>query len=63
VNDTTVTFKIDTGAEVSAINETMIRQLQAVQLKKPTRNFYGPAMPLLKVAGQFTATSKLPTIT
>jgi len=55
MNDMTVTFKIDTGAEVSAISETTLRQLQTVQLKKPTRNLYGPAMSPLKVIGQFTA--------
>jgi len=55
VNDVTVTFKIDTEAEVSAISESTLRQLQTVQLKKLTRNLYGPAMSPLKVMGQFTA--------
>ena len=55
VNDVTATFKINTGVEVSAISETTLRQLQTVQLKKPTRNLYGPAMSRLKVTGQFTA--------
>jgi len=32
VNDVTVTLKIDTGAEVSAISKTTLRQLQIVQL-------------------------------
>ena len=45
-------FKINTGAEVS---ETTFRQLQTIQLKKPTRNLYDPAMSPLKVTGQFTA--------
>ena len=54
MNDVTVAFKIDTGAEVSAIRITL-RQLQTVQLKKLTRNLYGPAMSPLKVMGQFTA--------
>ena len=49
MNDVTVTFKIDTEAEVSAISESTLRQLQTVQLKKPTRNLYGPAMSSFKV--------------
>jgi len=55
VNERMVTFKIDTGAEVSAISETTLKQLQPVQLKKPSRNLYGPAMLRLEVIGQFTA--------
>jgi len=55
VDDVTITFKIDTGAEVSAISKITLRQLQTVQLKKSTRNLYGPAMSCLKVTGQFTA--------
>ena len=53
VNDVMVTFKIDNGAEVSAISETTLKQLQPVQLKKPSRNLYGPAMSRLEVMGQF----------
>ena len=55
VNDVEVKFKIDTGAEVSAINETTFNNLRDVQLKKPTRSLYGPAMAPLTVLGQFTA--------
>ena len=55
VNDVEVKFKIDTGAEVSAINETTFNNLRDVQLKKPTRSLYGPAMAPLTVVGQFTA--------
>ena len=50
-----VTFKIDTEAKGSAIDETTFKRLQDVQLKKPTRLLYGPAMSLLTVLGQFTA--------
>ena len=53
VNNVDVTFKIDTGAEVSAINETAFNKLQDVQLKKPTRSLHGPAMSPLTVLGQF----------
>ena len=55
VNNVDITFKIDTGAEVSAINETTFNKLQDVQLKKLTRSLYGPAMSPLIVLGQFTA--------
>ena len=55
VNNVDVTFKIDTGAEISAINEIGFNKLQDVQLKKPTRSLYSPAMSPLTVLGQFTA--------
>ena len=55
VNNLDVTFKIDTGAEVSAINEATFKKLPDVQLKKPTKSLYGPAMSPLDVLGQFTA--------
>ena len=48
-------FKIDTGAKVTAINETTFNKLQNVQLKKPTRSLYGPTMSPLTILGQFTA--------
>ena len=54
VNNLEVTFKIDTGAEASAINETTFNKLKDVQLKKPKKLVYGPAMSLLIVLGQFT---------
>ena len=55
VNNLDVTFKIDTGAEVSAINETTFNKLKDIQLKKPQKLLYGPAMSPLTVLGQFTA--------
>ena len=55
VNNMKVTFKIDTGAEVSAINEITFNKLQDIQLKKPQKLLYGPAMSPLTVLGQFTA--------
>ena len=55
VNNLDVSFKIDTGAEVSAINETTFNKLKDIQLKKPQKLFYGPAMSPLTVLGQFTA--------
>ena len=55
VNNLDVSFKIDTGAEVSAINETTFNKLKDIQLKKPQKLLYGPAMSPLTVLGQFTA--------
>ena len=47
-------FKIDTGAEVSAISETAFDRLPNVKLEKCSRKLYGPAMSPLYVLGQFT---------
>ena len=55
VNNLDVSFKIDTGAKVSAINETTFNKLKDIQLKKPQKLLYGPAMSPLTVLGQFTA--------
>ena len=55
VNDLPVTFKIDTGAEVSAISEATFNQLCNVTIRKTTKRLYGPAMSPLTVLGQFTA--------
>jgi len=52
MNDLPVTFKIDTGAEVSAISEATFNRLRNV---KTTKRLYGPAMSPLTVLGQFTA--------
>ena len=49
VNDVEAKFKIDTGAEVSAINEATFKNLENVQLKKPTRSLCGPAMSPLTI--------------
>ena len=55
VNKVPVTFKIDTGAEVSAISEIAFDKLPNVKLQKCSRKLYGPAMSPLSVLGQFTA--------
>ena len=56
VNKVPLTFKIDTGAEVSAISEAAFDRLPNVNLEKCSRKLYGPAMSPLCVLGQFTAT-------
>ena len=49
-----VKFKLDTGAEVTAINLETFNKLQKVQLRQPSKALYGPARQRLKVAGQCT---------
>ena len=47
-----VQFKLNTGAEVTAINLETFKKLQKVQLHKASKALYGPARQRLKVAGQ-----------
>ena len=50
-------FKLDTGAEVTAISEQAFEHFQgAIRLKEASRTLYGPAQHRLKVLGQFQAT-------
>ena len=56
VGDTDILFKVDTGAEVSAISEETFQSLPTVpQLQKSTRILYGPEHVRLNVVGEFTA--------
>ena len=55
VGDKTIPFKIDTGAQVTAISDRTFGQFDGVKLKKPSKSLYGPAQHLLDVTGQFTA--------
>ena len=41
--------------QVFVINEITLNKFQDVQLKKPQKLLYGPAMSLLTVLGMFTA--------
>ena len=43
------------GDKVSATNASTFNNFRDVQLKKPTRSLYGPAMASLPVLGQFIA--------
>ena len=47
-------FKLDTGAEVTAVSESTYRKLRGINLQKATRSLRGPAGQPLKVLGQFT---------
>ena len=46
-------FKLDTGAEVTAISEETFCSLQDIQLQKPSRILYGPELKPLEVMGKF----------
>ena len=48
-----VPFKMDTGAEVTAINEGTYRSLGEPRLREPTKVLWGPAHQTLDVMGQF----------
>ena len=50
----TVNFKMDTGAEVTAINPETYRLLGKPRLYQPTKVLYGPSHHALKVLGQTT---------
>ena len=49
-----VQFKLDTGAEVTAVSENTYRRLGRVTLQRATRPLRGPAGQPLNVLGQFT---------
>ena len=56
LDDKDVEFKLDTGAEVTAITEDAWETLKDPTLQKPTRILYGPTSTALQVLGQFTGT-------
>ena len=52
-----VTFKLDTGAGVTAVSERVYQSLHpTTRLLKPTKVLYGPDRKQLQVLGQFTRT-------
>ena len=51
-----IMFKLDTGAEVTAISEQEFQTMKDISLEKPSKVLYGPAHQALDVCGQFTAT-------
>ena len=58
LNGMPVLLKIDTGADVSAIPETVLKQLQQVSLIHSDRRLTSPSQHQLQVFGQFTANLK-----
>ena len=53
LQDKGVTFKLDTGAEVTAISETIYRMLKGVTLQTPSESLFGPTHNAIQVLGQF----------
>ena len=51
-----VSFKLDTGAEVTAIGEEAYRNLGSPEMESPSKILYEPTSQSLKVMGQFTET-------
>lgn len=47
-------FKLDTGAEVTAISEDAYRSLGDIPLQKPSKILYGPGHRTLSVVGEFS---------
>ena len=60
VNSEPMKFKVDTGAEVTALTEEALSQLGTIQLKSPSKVLCGSDRTPLKVLGQtrITLTSK-----
>ena len=56
LNEVPVLFKIDTGADVSAIPKSVFHQLQGTSLISSNHCLSGPSQYKLKVRGQFTGT-------
>ena len=56
VNGTEFKFKLDTGAEATAITEDTYKLLPNTVLQKPRKTLQGPAKQCLEVLGQFQAT-------
>ena len=54
VCDREVQFKLDTGAEVTAISERMWQMLGKPQLQTPKKQLFGPASEPLQVLGHFS---------
>ena len=51
-----VRFKLDTGAEVTAISSKELEQLNGMTLEKPSKTLHGPNHQCLDVKSQFTTT-------
>ena len=53
LNEQETSFKLDTGAEVTAISEQTYKSLKEPQLLDPEKVLYGPSRQPLKTLGQF----------
>ena len=54
LNGQSTRFKLDTGAEVTAISESTYEDLKGPQLSPPGKTLYGPSRQQLHTLGQFT---------
>ena len=53
LNGCNIAFKLDTGAEVTAISRRTFQNLHGTKLEKPSKLLHGPSQQTLKVVGQF----------
>ena len=56
LGDKEIQFKLDTGAEVTAISEKVFQTLPNILLQRPVKWLYGPNRKALQVIGQFECT-------
>ncbi len=63
VDNKSLSFKIDTGADVTVIPESAYGRMTGVKLLRPNRILYGPGQSALKVLGKFTANMKTTEVT
>ena len=56
VNGVFLTFKVDTGVEVTAVSEQAYRALGRMKLEKTSKTLFGPTKISLQVMGQIQAT-------
>ena len=54
-----MSFKLNTGAEVTAISEGTFNKLENVTLQAPSKILFGPTRKSLKVLGQFNGTFQM----
>ncbi|KAK0142809.1 hypothetical protein N1851_019260 [Merluccius polli] len=54
-----IQFKLDTGAEVTVISDSLYHRLQTAPLQHTTKRLYGPSRIKLDVRGKFTANLKV----
>ena len=55
IGDQSVFFKLDTGAQVTAVTEETYRAISPGPRKKPCRVLYGPTRQTIETIGQFSA--------
>ena len=56
VNNISVTFKVDTGAEITAVSESTLQTLGQLEVSMPDKKLCGPNGVLLDLRGSLTVT-------